>query len=147
MGSGQNSLGSCFSSDSTRKNANRPRFSSAVIAEKGVRRGTHAITSATDAVQTPNKRAWNVLHPRLPAELLHVIAGDHVLSTTVARVIAFGPRLNCVRTTCTTRGHTRTKVLVSPKLFPRPHRGEICSRVCARVIRACFAFCSLAISV
>ena len=51
-----------------------------------VRRGTHAITSDVDTVQTPNKRAWNVLHPRLPAELSRVIAGDHVLFTTIARV-------------------------------------------------------------
>ena len=88
-----------------------------------VRRDTHAITSAGDAVQTPNKHAWNVLPPRLPAELLRVIASDHVLSTTLARVIEFDPRLNCIRTTCNTRGYTRTKFWSAQNVFPRPHRG------------------------
>ena len=85
-------------------------------------RGIHAITSAGDAVQMSNKRSWNVLHPRLPAELSRVIAADHVLSTTIARLIVFALRPNCVGITCNTRGYTH-KVLVSTELFPRPHRG------------------------
>ena len=50
-----------------------------------VSRGTNSITSPGDTEQTPNKR-----------ELSRVIVGDHALSTTIARVITFGPRLNCV---------------------------------------------------
>ena len=118
-----------------------------VIAEKDVRRGQHAIKSAGDAVQPPNKRALNVLHPRLHKELLRVTAGDYVLSTTVARVVALRPHLNRVRTTCTTRGYPCTKVLSRSKLLPQPHRVQISSRVCALVIHVCFAFYSLAISV
>ena len=99
------------------QNANWPRFSSAVIAEKDVKRALHAITSAGDAVQTLNKRAWNVLHPRLQAKLSRVTAGDYVLSTTVARVIAFDPRLNRVRTTCSTGGYPRSSRGKSFKQF------------------------------
>ena len=79
--------------------------------------------------------------------LSRVNAIDHLLSTTVALVIAFAPRLNRVCTTCTTRGDPCTKFLNSSKLFPRPHRVQNCPRVCALVIRDCYAFYSLAISV
>ena len=74
-------------------NANKPRFSSAVIAKKNVRRGTHAITSDVDAVQSRNERAWNVLRPRLTAELSREITSDHVLSINITSLIAFIPRL------------------------------------------------------
>ena len=86
-------------------------------------------------------------YTRLHANLSRVNAIDHLLSTTVALVIAFAPRLNRVCTTCTTRGDPCTKFLNSSKLFPRPHRVQNCPRVCALVIRDCYAFYSLAISV
>ena len=74
---------------------------------------------------TQYKRQINVLGTcsiRDCPQTLRVIASDHVLSTTLARVIEFDPRLNCIRTTCNTRGYTRTKFWSAQNFFPRPHR-------------------------
>ena len=107
--------------------------------EKGVRSASHAITSAVDAEQTTNKRAWNVLHPRLLVEPSRVIAGDNVLSTTIAHVIAIWSesqlRLNFVRTTCYTHGYTRTKFWSDQNFFSAPNAGKFLPRVGTSYLR------------
>lgn len=66
-------------------------------------RGTHANARDNNAVQTRNKRAMTVLHPRLPAKISRPTACNHVLTAAVARPSTFVPRLYRVFTACVPR--------------------------------------------